>query len=65
MTTAIEAKLARTGREAKLAGEAFREATARRREAIVEATEAGLSRRVIARAVELSPGRVQQILDET
>jgi DNA-directed RNA polymerase specialized sigma24 family protein len=43
---------------------ALDEARRRRNVAIVQASEAGLPRRRVAEAVGLSPGRVQQILDE-
>ena len=36
----------------------------RRDDAIVQASNAGLPRRRVAEAIGLSPGRVQQILDE-
>lgn len=46
------------------AGAAERAAARRRREAVVAASAAGLSRRAVAARLGLSPGRIQQIIDE-
>jgi hypothetical protein len=46
------------------ASEAIREAIARRDDLIFDASEAGMSRREVAAAVGLTPGRIQQIIDE-
>jgi transposase len=50
-------------RQLRAAAKRAREASRRRDEVIVEASEAGMSRRAVAAAVGLSVGRVQQIVE--
>lgn len=57
-------RLAEAGEEFRAARDALERARLFRDEAIVDATDKGLSRREAAVAAGVTPGRIQQVLDK-